>query len=132
MDRKVNGVYFIFHRFFPDIWIDWVEDLNHFFEGKVRWVYGERFIRPRSYSWDSDRIGIAASPIKVSEGFLAVYHGRSKFDSSYRLGVMLLDKENPTTVLKRPEWFILEPKEWYERVGQVNNVVLQRSPSFFN
>ena len=119
LSKKFRGKYVIFHRFFPDIWVDFVRDL----EFKNYWIRGERIIRPRENFWDSDRIGIAAEPIKTTEGYVMIYHGRSKYDGKYRLGALLLDKEDLITVRARLPYPILEPKEWYEREGIVNEVV---------
>jgi beta-1,4-mannooligosaccharide/beta-1,4-mannosyl-N-acetylglucosamine phosphorylase len=55
-----------------------------------------------------------------------VYHGiATHFGSSniYQAGVMLLDLADPTRVVARSRNNILEPREMYELVGQVPNVV---------
>ena len=41
----------------------------------------------------------------------------------YRVGVMLLDLEDPRRVLARSPDFIMEPEEDYEKYGMVPNVV---------
>jgi predicted GH43/DUF377 family glycosyl hydrolase len=41
----------------------------------------------------------------------------------YRAGAALLDLENPSKVIARLPYPILEPEEPYELVGDVNNVV---------
>jgi beta-1,2-mannobiose phosphorylase / 1,2-beta-oligomannan phosphorylase len=51
-----------------------------------------------------------------------IYHGVDN-DKVYRLGVALLDKDDPTKVLNRPKSPILEPEEEWELVGDVPNVV---------
>ncbi|MBU0754600.1 MAG: hypothetical protein KJ645_05640, partial [Planctomycetes bacterium] len=54
-----------------------------------------------------------------------IYHG-VKFTPSgplYRLGVLLLDPEDPSKVLGRSGIPVLAPREYHERVGDVNNVV---------
>jgi len=43
--------------------------------------------------------------------------------ASYRLGLALLDLENPRKVLHRSEGWIFGPREMYERSGDVNDVV---------
>jgi len=54
-----------------------------------------------------------------------MYHGvRQKTSKiSYRLGLALLDLEDPTKVLRRSEGWIFRPREPYERSGDVNDVV---------
>jgi predicted GH43/DUF377 family glycosyl hydrolase len=43
--------------------------------------------------------------------------------TNYRVGAVLLDKDNPTEIIARLTPPILEPVEEYERVGIVPNVV---------
>jgi len=50
------------------------------------------------------------------------YHGVS-FENVYSLGVLLLDRANPETILYRSETPILTPVADYERFGKVPNVV---------
>ena len=54
-----------------------------------------------------------------------MYHGVRQTISkpSYRLGLALLDLEDPTKVLRRSEGWIFGPREMYERSGDVNDVV---------
>ena len=44
--------------------------------------------------------------------------------TSYRLGLTLLDPEDPIKVLHRSEGWIFGPRELYERSGYINDVVL--------
>ena len=75
--------------------------------------------------WD-ERIGAGPPPIKTPDGWLLVYHGIADHFGScciYQAGVALLDTENPGIVKARSRYNILEPREMYEMVGQVPNVV---------
>lgn len=88
-----------------------------------------RFVGPviggRFHYWD-ELIGAGPPPIKTEQGWLLIYHGvATHFGSSniYQAGVMLLDLENPLKVIGRGSYNILEPRELYELVGQVPNVV---------
>jgi predicted GH43/DUF377 family glycosyl hydrolase len=60
--------------------------------------------------------------MELENGWLLVYHGVAE-DRTYRLGAAILDKDDPGRVVSRTEEPILEPREEYERVGQVPNVV---------
>jgi len=120
--RKINGRYVRLDRPMSqglgNIWISYSEDLIHW--GDSQLLAG---IRP-GY-WDCHRIGASAPPIETEQGWLEIYHG-VKFTSSgplYRLGALLLDLENPSQVLGRSDIPVLAPREYYERVGDVNNVV---------
>lgn len=90
------------------------------------WSAPEPVLRPREGAWwDSLRIGIGPPPLWTEDGWLLVYHGVKLTVSGevYRLGLALLDLDEPTKVLRRlPEW-VLAPTAPYERVGDVPNVV---------
>jgi len=113
--EKIGAKYAIFYRIFPNIWIDFVDDLD-FKNGK--YLNGKPCIKIRKDSWDSRKIGVGAPPIKTKYGWLLIYYGVDERESSkYKIGAMLLDLENPCRVLVRPDRPILEPDEWYENEG---------------
>ena len=79
----------------------------------------------RLHYWD-EIIGSGPPPVKTKEGWLQVYHGVARhFASSniYQGGVALHDLNDPSIVLYRGKYNILEPRELYELTGQVPNVV---------
>ena len=82
-------------------------------------------ISGRLHYWD-ELIGAGPPPIKTRKGWLQIYHGVALHLSNahiYQAGAMLLDLEDPTKVLGRGKYNILEPRESYELMGQVPNVV---------
>ena len=115
LPRKVMGRYVMFHRIDPDICIAYSDDLKHWYDIKA-------IISPRLGKWDCLKVGAAGPPIEISEGWLFIYHGVT-FERVYRLGVLLLDKDDPERILYRSEKPILEPTTDYERFGEVSNVV---------
>jgi beta-1,2-mannobiose phosphorylase / 1,2-beta-oligomannan phosphorylase len=72
--------------------------------------------------WEALKIGAGSPPIKTRQGWLIIYHGVSR-NKVYRAGAALLDLNDPTKILGRTKRPILEPKETYERYGDVDNVV---------
>ncbi len=79
----------------------------------------------RPHYWD-ELIGSGPPPIKTAAGWLHVYHGVATHFHGvniYQAGVALLDLGDPTRVLARGRNNILEPREAYELVGQVPNVI---------
>ncbi len=79
----------------------------------------------RWHYWD-ELIGSGPPPVKTREGWLLIYHGIATHLSGsliYQAGVALLDLEDPTRVIARGRDNILEPREPYELVGQVPNVI---------
>ncbi len=88
-----------------------------------------RLVQPvasgRWHYWD-ELIGAGPPPIKTRRGWLQIYHGVATHFASaniYQSGVMLLDLECPGKVIGRSKYNILEPRELYELIGQVPNVV---------
>lgn len=112
---KINGQFIMFHRIDPDICVAYSKDLKNWYNIKA-------IIGPRLGKWDSCKVGAAGPPIEISEGLLFIYHGVN-FEKIYRLGAIILDKNDPERVLYRSESPILEPKTDYERFGRVPNVV---------
>ena len=118
---KINGKYAIFHRIFPDILIDFVDDLN--FDGNT-FLKGEHKISPRNNFWDSRKIGVGPPPIKTDEGYLMIYQAVGERDPGrYKMGAMLLDDKDATKVIARSREPILSPDMWYENDGHKAGVV---------
>lgn len=118
LPEKINGKYVFFHRVFPNILIDYVDDLN--FDGKTRFLSesGQQQIKIRENMWDSRKIGAGAPPIRTDDGWLLIYYGvDDKNDGQYHIGAMLLDINNPAKVLHRSNKPILTPSTDYENNG---------------
>jgi len=58
----------------------------------------------------------------TKNGWLMLYHGVS-WSSTYRVGAVLLDLKDPTTIHARTAIPLFEPEEEYERKGLMPNVV---------
>jgi len=118
LPEKINGKYVIFHRVFPNILIDFVDDLD--FDGKSRWLVGQYTIPTRALSsdWDNLKVGCGPPPMKTKYGWLLIYQAVGSSDESrYKIGAMLLDLQDPTKVLARTITPILEPLAAYENEG---------------
>lgn len=119
--QKIHDNYVILHRVSGrEIAIDFVNNLR-FDTGKL--LEKEGAFSPRDGSWDSAKIGIAGPPHLTEVGWLLVYHGVSDKDRHYRLGYMILDKNDPFRILYRAPYPILEPEYKFETDGIVPNVV---------
>jgi predicted GH43/DUF377 family glycosyl hydrolase len=75
--------------------------------------------------WDANRIGLGPPPMLTDHGWLILYHGvRTTVSGSiYRLGLAMLDRENPSLVLVRGNEWVFGPETEYERSGDVADVV---------
>ena len=113
--EKVGGRYMAFHRIPPSIWLAASEDL-------VTWGDYREIMRPREGCFDALKLGAGGPPILTERGWLVIYHGVDH-DLVYRLGVALLDRDDPARILNWPKEPILEPEEPWERAGDVPNVV---------
>ncbi len=116
--RKFNGKFCSFHRRRPDIWIAYSRDLKDWPEAEMKKLCGAR----PDVAWEGKYIGMNGVPIEVEEGWLAFYHGADA-KHVYRIGVMLLDKDDPSKIIAQPKTPILEPRERWECRGDVPNVV---------
>ncbi|MFA7057270.1 MAG: family 20 glycosylhydrolase, partial [Candidatus Cloacimonadales bacterium] len=91
----------------------------------IKWSEPKFVMSGNPHYWD-ELIGSGPAPIKTKYGWLHIYHGvATHFASSniYQAGFTFLDLQDPTKVLFRSKYNILEPRETFECVGQVPNVV---------
>ena len=122
---RFKGDWLLFHRpvstthASADVWLSRSPDL-------ASWRAPEPVLRCRAHGWwDAARIGMGPPPIETPDGWLVIYHGvRTTMSGSlYRVGLALLDLENPVVVRRRSDEWVLSPQAPYERVGDVPNVV---------
>jgi beta-1,2-mannobiose phosphorylase / 1,2-beta-oligomannan phosphorylase len=117
--RKVNGKYVVLHRVYPNILVDYLDDLEF-----NDYLQGHYFIPPRKTFWDSKKVGAGAPPMETKDGWLLIYQSVGYQDSSrYKIGAMMLDRDNPAKVLYRTHAPIIEPNEAYENEGFKAGVV---------
>lgn len=116
--RRINGRYMALHRRTPQVWLAESDDLLTWPEEYMRPIFAPR---PEN-GWDSLRVGGSGVPIETEYGWLMLYHAYDQ-THTYRLGVCLLDLENPSIMIHRPKDFIFEPREIWELRGDVPNVV---------
>jgi len=120
--RRFKGRFALIHRPIvrgeAHMWISFSPDLKH-------WGDHRPLIMTRSAYWDCHRVGLACQPIETEYGWLAFYHGvrNTTAGAIYRMGLALLDLEEPWKVLRRSDEWILGPQAMYERVGDVGDVV---------
>ncbi|HEC93876.1 MAG TPA: hypothetical protein ENI56_00695 [Candidatus Kaiserbacteria bacterium] len=117
LPQTIQKNYLLYHRVYNNICADTVSTLS--FRKPITLCI--EILSPRSHMWDEVRVGITGPPIRISDGWLLIYHGVSH-DNTYRFGAALL-KENGMEITARTIEPIFEPTEPYEKNGIVNNVV---------
>lgn len=101
------------------MWLSWSPDLRH---------WGDHIILMHARKggwWDANKIGIGPPPLLTDYGWLVLYHGvrTTASGSIYRLGIALLDRDDPGRILVRGNEWIFGPETEYERSGDVPDVV---------
>jgi predicted GH43/DUF377 family glycosyl hydrolase len=124
--RLINGRWAMIHRPVPNterlgahIWLSWSPDLKH-------WGDPTMLVEARHGGWwDANKVGLGPPPLETPAGWLIVYHGvrTTVAGSLYRLGLAMLDRENPTRVIARSNEWIFGPCAPYEVAGDVPDVV---------
>ncbi|MEO5964562.1 MAG: glycosidase [Candidatus Limnocylindrales bacterium] len=122
--RRFNGRWAMIHRPSPlrggaHMWISYSPDLTH-------WGDHSLLLEARDGAWwDAGKIGLGPPPLETLEGWLLCYHGVHATASGpiYRIGLALLDLEDPRIVLRRTDEWVFGPSAPYERSGDVNKVV---------
>ena len=124
--EQVGGRYVALHRPMPSvlgrpaIWLASSADL-------LSWGDHRLVAAAREGRWDDEKVGGGAVPFRVRagkvDGWLAIYHGVTRFPPTYSLGALLLDSGDPSRVIARSRKPILRPEAPYEREGFFGGVV---------
>ncbi len=116
--EKINGKFAILHSITPNILVDYIDDL-HTFQGVIKSPRGFGPQQNDEGGWDHKLRGAGPPPIKTKLGWLVFYHAHDRNEPHrYKLGAMILDKDDPTKILYRSPHSILSPDMWYENEGK--------------
>jgi predicted GH43/DUF377 family glycosyl hydrolase len=121
---RFGGRWAMIHRPTPlrglaHMWLSFSPDMRHWGDHKLLLEAHE------GAWWDAGKIGLGPPPLETAHGWLLMYHGvRQTSDGPiYRVGLALLDRDDPSIVLCRcPEW-VFAPEAPYEITGDVGRVV---------
>lgn len=122
LPRRIKGRYVLIHRPIirgeAHIWIATSPDLTFWGEHRI-------LVPVRPGWWDCHRVGLGPPPIETPEGWLLIYHGvrLTTSGSLYRVGMALLDLDEPWRVIHRCREWVLAPTHPYEWTGNVPGVV---------
>lgn len=123
--RRFGGRYALIHRPVSagssgaHIWLSFSPDLVHWGDHQI--LLHAR----RGAWWDANKIGLSPPPLETDEGWLLLYHGvrQTAGGCLYRLGLALLDLDDPRKVLRRSDDWVFAADTPYERHGDVGGVV---------
>lgn len=115
--EKIQGKFAILHSISPHVQVDYVEKLEDLSRGHR--AIKSTFKREERKTWDTWLRGAGCPPIKTPKGWLVLYHAVEKHETDrYKVGVMLLDLNDPTKVIARSPGPLLTPDCWYENDGK--------------
>ena len=101
------------------MWLSYSPDLTYWGEAQVL------IAAQRGSHWDANKIGLGPPPLLTKDGWLICYHAvrTTASGSIYRVGLAMLDRDDPSTVIARSNEWIFGPREPYEQTGDVPGVV---------
>ncbi|MGN0869778.1 MAG: glycosidase [Victivallales bacterium] len=142
--EKINGKYLILHRpttavpwtlpcfYSPaSIWLVFSDSLERWSSNRreMPWnmidgedIPDEHLLIKPEYEWESMKIGASGIPIPTDDGWLMFYHAVDR-KGVYRVGLMLLDRQNPLKVLARSPLPVMQPEGTFEQSGAYPNCV---------
>ena len=106
----------------------------------IHWeLINDSVLKVRANSFDSYLVEGGPPPILIKEGILVIYNSAKKMRNyegkedwlGYAPGVAIFDKDNPTKLLYRSKNPLLEPEEYWEKYGKVNNVIFATGLVYF-
>jgi predicted GH43/DUF377 family glycosyl hydrolase len=121
-----DGRWALIHRPVPNMpglgthmWISFSPDLKYWGEAQVL------IAAQRGSHWDANKIGLGPPPLLTKDGWLICYHAvrTTASGSIYRVGLAMLDRDDPSKVIARSNEWIFGPREPYEQMGDVPGVV---------
>ncbi len=117
LHRILPGIQIIYFNSFSDLTLDrWRDYLKNL---------GDFIVLDPLFRFENRNIGGGCPPIETKDGWLFIYHAVEDTPSGkiYHAATALLDLKNPLKVLGRLKEPLFSPKEPWEKIGVVGNVV---------
>ena len=130
--EKINGKYAMIHRptaflawtlplhYHPGcIWLAYSDNLTYWSSNKreMPWdmidgedIMDEVLLVAPEQKWEETKVGGSGVPIPTDDGWLMTYHGVDR-KCCYRIGLVLLDRDDPRKVIARTPDPVFEPAE---------------------
>jgi predicted GH43/DUF377 family glycosyl hydrolase len=127
----IDDRWHILHRPYgprKDIWISYSPAVGESYPINNLRYWGDHkplMVADGSPRWDGQHLGVNTPPLKTEYGWLVCYHGVKRYGNSlvYRLGLALLDLNNPAFVTHRTREPVMTPQFPYEKRGDVDKVI---------
>lgn len=133
--EKINGKYAMLHRptaFIPwtlplhyhpgCIWLAFSDDLLHWSSNKreMGWnmidgedIMDEVLLMAPEQKWEAMKLGASGVPVLTDDGWFMTYHAVDR-PGVYRVGMALLDREDPRKVIARTPAPVFEPEDSWD------------------
>jgi beta-1,2-mannobiose phosphorylase / 1,2-beta-oligomannan phosphorylase len=116
--RKIGGRYAVLHRRYPKVWLAYSDDCAT----GARRIWLKCMARAPKTAGTPPVWAAMDLPLKHEHGWVCINHAYDR-NHVYHMGVVLLDLEDPSRVIRRPEQSIFWPEQLWELRGDVPNVV---------
>lgn len=119
--EKIDGKFAVLHSIIGEsddqVCIEYIEDLKKLSKRKFTSADPQK-IPDRQVVWHTHVRSAGPPPLKTDRGWLLFYHANDQESYKYKVGAMLLDLEDPTKIIARAEYPVLEPDCAYENDGK--------------
>jgi len=117
--EKINDKYAILHNLHAEetdrVMVEYFNDMNALGVEDPRFKSPDPLRMPnRPIAWHLRMKAPGPAPIKTPEGWLLIYQAHDAEMGKYKIGVLLLDLNDPTKIIARSSVPILTPDMWYE------------------
>jgi predicted GH43/DUF377 family glycosyl hydrolase len=135
--EKIFGKFALIHSIAPKVEVAYVNDFSKVGTEEPFVASAERarvdVNQEKGKYWHERMRGAGTPPIKTPAGWLVFYHAmQAGQHNKYKLGAMLLDRDDPTKVIARAPTPVLEPDAHYENNGIKPGIVYASGATVHN
>jgi len=119
--EKINGKFAVLHSIIGEsddrVCIEYIDDLKKLSQKKFTSADPQK-IPDRKITWHTHVRSAGPPPLKTDRGWLLFYHANDQENHKYKVGAMILDLDDPTKIIARSQYPVLEPDCAYENDGK--------------
>lgn len=117
--QRIKGKFAILTSITPKVSIEYYESLEEFETRADSVISIHKQIPSSDDRWEEYIRGVGPPPLYTEKGWVVFYHAIEKEDpGKYKIGALLLDKEQPEKIIARSTYPLLSPEESYENEGK--------------